>query len=159
MRYREPWASEGGARGAGGRCSPWVLKFIAKKECFLSFEWEKTNFTTFCLLEKKLEKSPSGFLWKKSFQCPCHELLSWASLGERNEHSPRPRELGLRNKNLENLASASWFWWIDIFLAITLYLPVWHSHYTRASFTILVWCNDELAVHSWPHLCLQNHVA
>jgi len=29
------------------------------------------------------------------------------------------------------------------------YLPVWHSLCTRASFTVLVWCRDALAVHSW----------
>ena len=33
--------------GIGGRTIPWILKFPAKKGCFIRFEWEKTNFTTF----------------------------------------------------------------------------------------------------------------
>jgi len=33
--------------GRWGRGHPWILKISAKKGCFLSFEWEKTNFTTF----------------------------------------------------------------------------------------------------------------
>jgi len=39
---------------------------------------------------------------------------------------------------------------------MTVYLPVWHSHCTRASFTALVWCSDEFAVHSSPLICLQR---
>jgi len=47
--------------GRGGRrdLAPWILTFSAKKGCFLSFEWEKTNFTTFTPPRKILEKSPS----------------------------------------------------------------------------------------------------
>jgi len=43
--YVNVWASEGGA----GRslALPWILKFSAKKGCFPSFEWDKSNFTTF----------------------------------------------------------------------------------------------------------------
>jgi len=33
---------------------------FSKKGCFLSFEWEKTNFTTFGPLWKKFGKSASG---------------------------------------------------------------------------------------------------
>jgi len=32
---------------AWGSWHPWILKILAKKGWFLSFEWEKTNFTTF----------------------------------------------------------------------------------------------------------------
>ena len=63
-----------------------------------------------------------------------------------------PPELGL-----ENLKSASRFRLIDLILAITLYLPVWHSHCTKSSFTVLVWCIDELPVHSCPLLRLQTY--
>jgi len=42
---------------------------------------------------------------------------------------------------------------------MTLYLPIWHSHCTRVRFTVLVPCSDELAVHSYPLLCLQRQVA
>ena len=56
-----------------------------------------------------------------------------------------PLEIGTMNqKFLENLKSASWFRF-DLILAITLCLPVWHSHCTRASFTILLLCSDTLA--------------
>jgi len=42
------------------------LKILAKKGCFLDFEWEKTNFTTFALPGQILEKTPSGPSWKNS---------------------------------------------------------------------------------------------
>jgi len=41
-----------------------------------------------------------------------------------------------------------------------IYFPVWHSHCTRASFTVLVSCRDELrTAHSCPLICLQRQVA
>ena len=71
-----------------------------------------------------------------------------------------PLETGTKNqKTLENLKSAVQFRFIDLILAITLYLPVCHSHYTKANFTVLVWCSDELAVHSCLLLHLQTRVA
>jgi len=33
---------------------------------------------------------------------------------------------------------------IDLILVMTVYLPEWHSHCTKASFTVLVLCSDEL---------------
>jgi len=39
---------------------PWILKLFSKKGCILSFEWEKTKFTTLLLHGKILEKSPIG---------------------------------------------------------------------------------------------------
>jgi len=30
-----------------GPWTPWILKISAKNGCFLSFEWEKSNFITF----------------------------------------------------------------------------------------------------------------
>jgi len=54
-----------------------------------------------------------------------------------------PLEIGSQNqKMLENLKPASRFRLIDFILAITHYLPVWHSHCTKASCTILVWFNN-----------------
>jgi len=41
-----------------GGLPSWTLKFLAQKGCFLSFEWEETNFTNF---------SPPG---KVSFRRP-----------------------------------------------------------------------------------------
>jgi len=53
------------------------------------------------------------------------------------------------------LTSAAQFRLIDVFLAITIYLPVRHSHGKRARFTVLVSCSAELAVHWCPLLFLQ----
>jgi len=36
-----------GRGGRGGQGPPWILKFSAKKVCFLNFEEDKSNFTTF----------------------------------------------------------------------------------------------------------------
>ena len=52
---------------------------------------------------------------------------------------PPSWKLGLGTKNVRKSEATSRFRLIDLFLAITLYLPVWHSHCTNASFTILVW--------------------
>jgi len=42
---------------------------------------------------------------------------------------------------------------------VTVYLPARHSHCTRASFTVVVSCSDEPAVHSDPLICLRRQVA
>jgi len=34
-------------KGAKGSRPPWILKISVKKDCFLSFKFEKRNFTTF----------------------------------------------------------------------------------------------------------------
>jgi len=71
-----------------------------------------------------------------------------------------PWKLGLRTKYFSrNLKSASQFWLIDLILAMTVFLPVWNSHCAWVSFTVIVSCRDELAVHSCPILCLQRWVA
>jgi len=44
--------------------------------------------------------------------------------------------------------SAAQFQLNDVILAIAVCLLVWHSHFTRARFIVLVPCSDELAVHS-----------
>jgi len=50
-----------GRWGQGGLAPLWILKISAQKGCFLIFEWEKTNFTTFGRSPGKiLEESPSG---------------------------------------------------------------------------------------------------
>jgi len=48
------------------------------------------------------------------------------------------------------MKSASQFRLIDIFLVMTVSLPIWNSHCTRVRFTVLVSCSDELAVHYVP---------
>jgi len=53
------------------------------------------------------------------------------------------------------MTSTAQFRLIDLFLAITVFLPVRHSHGTRVMFTVLVSCSAELAVHSCPLLRLQ----
>ena len=59
-----PWASE---KGAGGPKPPWILKSFAKKGCFLGFQWEKTNFTTFA---PPFEKFPSDLPLEKNLPTP-----------------------------------------------------------------------------------------
>jgi len=46
-----------------------------------------------------------------------------------------------------------------LIVAVTLYLPVWYWHCTRARFTVLVPCNDEIADRSYPFLFLQKQIA
>jgi len=46
--------------GKGGAKAPLYFEIFSKKICFFSFQWEKTNFTTFGPPGQILEKSPSG---------------------------------------------------------------------------------------------------
>jgi len=72
-----------------------------------------------------------------------------------NGHLP-PLEIESRNQNfLENVKSVAQFRLIDFILAMTVYLPVRHSHCTRVTFTVLVSCSGEFAV----RLCLLHCVA
>jgi len=57
------------------------------------------------------------------------------------------------------VTSGAQFRSIDLILAMTVYLPVWHSHCRRVKCTVLVLCSGELAVDSCPLLCLQVQVA
>jgi len=54
------------------------------------------------------------------------------------------------------LTSAAQFQLIDLILAMTVDLPLWHAHCTWARFTVLVSGSGELATHSCPLLCLQS---
>jgi len=56
------------------------------------------------------------------------------------------------------VTSLAQFQLIDLFLAMTVYKLVRHSHCTRARFTVLVPCSDEFADDSCPLLCLQRQV-
>jgi len=49
-------------------------------------------------------------------------------------------------KFLENLKSGAQFRSTDLILAMTIYLPVWHSHCTRFRFTVLVSCSDDMSL-------------
>ena len=42
---------------------------------------------------------------------------------------------------------------------MTDFLLLWNSHCTRVRFTVIVCGSDELAIHSYPLLCLQRRVA
>ena len=83
---------------------------------------------------------------------------SWTSAGD--EMGISPLEIGSKNQNV-------WKTWIqqfnfdqiDLILATTVYSPVLYSHYTRARFTVLVSCSDQLAVHYVCSNCLQREVA
>jgi len=65
-------------------------------------------------------------------------------------------EIEPKNQNfLENIKSVAQFRLNDFILAMTVYLPVRHSHRTRAGFTVLLSCSRVLAV----HLCMVHCVA
>jgi len=67
---------------------------------------------------------------------------------------------GLKTKYFwKRLKSASHFRLIDLILTMTVFLPVWNSHYTGVRFIVIFSCSDELAVHSFPLLCRQSWVA
>ena len=68
-----------------------------------------------------------------------------------------PLEIATTNQvYLENLKLVANFRLIHWIVAMTVYLPVWHWHCTKSRFTVLVSCNDEIAVHSCPLLCEQR---
>jgi len=52
-----------------------ILKFSAKRGCFLSFEWAKPNFITFGPPLEKFWKNPQVPPWKKSFRRLCIEQM------------------------------------------------------------------------------------
>ena len=85
----------------------------------------------------------------------------WASTGGGQNGHFLPLLIGLRTKyttkpEVNSLIPIL----IELILAMTVYLPVWHSHCTRASFTVLVSRRDELlTVHACPLICLQRQVA
>jgi len=65
------WASEGVSREA----RPRILKNFGKKCCFLSFELEKLNFTTFGPPYKIFGKIPYWPPWKKILPTPMSQGL------------------------------------------------------------------------------------
>jgi len=73
---------------------------------------------------------------------------AWASVEGKNGHLP-PLEIGTKKqKFLENVKSGIQFWLFRLILAMTLCLPIWHSHCTRVGVTLSIACSYELAVHS-----------
>ena len=71
----------GGGRGGQGHLD---IKIFSKKVWFLSFEWEKKNFTTFGSPLEKFWKNPlAAHTWKRSLRRPCRRRShSIWSLGE-----------------------------------------------------------------------------
>jgi len=77
-----------------------------------------------------------------------HYVSAWASAGGAKWAFLPPLEIGTKKqKFLENVKSAFWFWSVGLILGITVCLPIWHFHYKTVRFTVLVSCSDELAVH------------
>jgi len=60
----------GVGRGAGGLGPTLDFELFSKKSCFLSFEWEKSNFATFEPLEKFWKNTLVAPPCKKSFRRP-----------------------------------------------------------------------------------------
>jgi len=113
----------------------------------------KTNFSLNCYLTRKLHLSLFHFL-RPTQSGPWLEHVHGRPQGGETGICP-PLEIGPRNNFLENVKSAAQFRLIDLILAMTVHLPVRHSHCTRASFTVLVSCSRELAV----HFCLVHGMA
>ena len=68
----------GVGRGTRGPWSHLDLKNLSKKGCFLSFKWEKTNFTTFGLSWKNFGKIRRWPLLQNVFQLPWTQPLALA---------------------------------------------------------------------------------
>jgi len=69
-------------------------------------------------------------------------------------------KIGTNNqKFVESLKAAAQLRIIQLILAMTVYLPIWHSHCTLARFSVLVSCSNGGAVHSCPLLCVVRKVA
>jgi len=116
--------------------------------------------------------------WPRPFKLPCSKLYLWANDASHfdgdNEHPQRETKWAfgtkpefwnqqlsrkLEIKSAGNLKSAAQFWWIDLFLPMKVFQPVWHSHNIRDTETgSLFWCLavESLLVHSYPLLCLQG---
>ena len=78
----------------------------------------------------------------------CSSLMSMVvRRGRQNGHLP-PLEIETKKqKFVENLKSAVQLRLVRLILAMTVWLPIWHSHCTRLRFAIPVTCSDALALH------------
>jgi len=120
--------------------------YFQGQQCCWSCKSEENDYYSALLI---FTLNSSNQFWTRGTSKP------WASAGG-NGHLPL-LEIGAKNKFfLENLTSAAQFRLIVLFIAIIVYLPLWHSHYTRARFTVLVSGSGEVAVHSCPLFCLQR---
>ena len=63
------------SEGGQGRAKALDSENFSKNSCFLSFEWEKTNFTTFDLPLENFWKNPLvPPPLEKSFRRPCRHI-------------------------------------------------------------------------------------
>jgi len=127
---------------------------------FLKYSFLGTRITWLCLsvlTDASVSSSCWIFFKDIMFLKRYGRILSWVFAEGQNCFLPH-LDIGTKNHTmLENLKSASRF---RLNSCKKLYLPVWHSHCTKASFAVLVWCSDEFAeLHSCPLLHLQTHVA
>jgi len=77
---------------------------------------------------------------RTTFFASLFSLETWASAGGKTGICP-PLEIGTKNqKFLEHLKLAAKFRLLHFIVAMTVYLPAWHRHCTRAWFTVLPWC-------------------
>jgi len=81
----------------------------------------------------------------------------WASAG--GETGIPPLEIETKKqKFLENVKPGIQFWFFGLILAMTVCLPIWHSHCTRIRSTVLITCSYELAVRSCPLLACRGRL-
>jgi len=76
---------------------------------------------------------------------------AWASAGGSKTGMCPPLEIETKKqKFLVNVKSGIQFWLFGLILAMTVCLPIWHSHCTTIRFTVLITCSRELAIRSCP---------
>ena len=162
--------------GAGGAKALLDYEFFTKKGCFLSFEWEKNNFTTFYLLWKKSFRRPwlRLFVFKQRLQ-NCFNLhgdgLAYISkeafssfitmlFGKSVKRAlARPLEIGRKNLNfLENLtcsSSISIDWFIScndtLFTAMKLTLQKSQVHCSGVT-TLKTLKVGDTGTQGWQHI-------
>jgi len=96
------------------------------------------------------------FLWASEVSLYTRMLVMCVRRGGKTGIS-LPLEIEPKTQNLlKNMKSVTQFRLIHFILAMTVYLPVRHSHCRRVRITVLVPCSKELAVHlysiAWPNL-------
>ena len=123
----------------------WSWAYRSKPDlCACQVRW-RTRDDCFVARPRSMSRANSHQFRLGAF-CAANTAYRWASAGVgQNGHLP-PWKLGVRTKNLQKTWSQQVNSdLIDLILAMTVHLPVWHSHCTRARFTVLVLCDSELA--------------
>ena len=85
MRHQEIHQDMGVGRGGAGEPFPLDFENFSKKNCFLSFEWEKTNFTT--------SSPPLKNFWTNPLVTPLEKILRYLTSSANFVHLRRSGKL------------------------------------------------------------------